>query len=147
MTHYGPDRLKAFVSGWTALEILIEKSFKTYEQIFLSPLTNAEQPTLRERFLGRITDVMKDKYRLTDKFLAVAAVLFPAVADAEVQEDYKKFCRLKGLRDSIFHGDEFSERDLPVHELAELLRKYLVAYIEMPSQPLIRKRPDKRRVS
>jgi hypothetical protein len=147
MVDYGPDRLKAFVSGWAALEILIEKLFKTYEQIFLSPLTNAEQPTLRERFLGRIRDVMKDKYRLTDKFLAVAAVLFPAVPDAEVQEDYKKFCRLKDLRDSIFHGNEFSEKNLPVHDLAALLRKYVLAYIETPNQALNTERADKRRTS
>jgi len=77
---------------------------------------------------------MKDKYRLTDKFVAVAAVLFPDVPDDEVQEDYKKFCRLKKLRDSIFHGDAFSEKDLPVQELAALLRKYVLAHIESPTR-------------
>lgn len=71
MADYETDRLKAFLSGWNALEILIAKAFKTYERVFLSPLTNAGQPTLRERFLSRIKDVMKDKYRLTDKFVAV----------------------------------------------------------------------------
>ncbi|MEI7902160.1 MAG: hypothetical protein WCK89_18050, partial [bacterium] len=136
MADYGTDRLKAFLSGWAALEILIAKSFKTYEQVFLSPLTNAGQPTLRERFLGRIKDVMKDKYKLTDKFIAVAAVLFPTVPDAEVEEDRKKFFRLKELRDSILHGDEFSEKDLPVHDLAVLLRKYVLAHIEAPNQTL-----------
>jgi hypothetical protein len=133
MTDYGTDRLKAFLSGWAAIEILIAKSFKTYEQVFLSPLTKGGQPTLRERFLDRIRGVMKDKYRLTDKFVAVAAVLFPGVPEGEAQEDYKKFCRLKELRDSIFHGDEFSEKDLPVHELVALLRKYFVARIETPN--------------
>ncbi len=76
---------------------------------------------------------MRDKYRLTDKFAAVAAVLFPGVPDGESQEDYDKFFRLKKLRDSIFHGDEFSEKDLPVHELAALLRKYVLAHIETPN--------------
>jgi hypothetical protein len=140
MADFGTDRLKVFLSGWAALEILIAKSFKTYEQVFLSPLTNAGQPTVRERFLGRIKDVMKDKYRLTDKFVALAAVLFPAVPDTELQEDYNKFCALKVLRDSIFHGNEFSDKDLPVHDLAALLRKYVLAHIETsvaPSAPAI----------
>jgi hypothetical protein len=41
MADFKIDRLKAFLSGWAALEILIAKSFKTYEETFLSPLTNA----------------------------------------------------------------------------------------------------------
>ncbi len=102
---FGMDRLRAFLSGWASLEILIAKSFNAYEQDFLSPLADAGQPVLRERFLGRIRDVMRDKYRLTDKFVAVAAVLFPAVHDAELQEDYAQFCRFKKLRDLIYHGD------------------------------------------
>lgn len=136
MADYGTDRLKAFLSGWAAFEILIAKSFKTYEHAFLSPLTNASQPTLRERFLQRVKGVMKDKYRLTDKFVAVTAVLFPAAPNNEAQEDFKKFSRLKQLRDSIFHGEEFSEKDLPVHELAALLRKYVLAHIATPNPAL-----------
>ena len=118
------------------MEILIAKSFKSYEQAFLSPFTKAEQPTLRERFLARIKGVMKDKYRLTDKFIAVTSVLFPGAADGDVQQDYEKFCKLKDLRDSIFHGEPFSEKELPVHELAALLRKYVLARIATPNQAL-----------
>ena len=125
---FGTDRLRAFLSGWASLEILIAKSFNLYEQDFLSPLTNAGQP-IRERFLGRIRIVMKDKYRLADKFVAVAAVLFPAVPDAELQEDYAQFCRFKKIRDLIYHGEEFSDSNLPVHELSMLLRKYVVSSI------------------
>jgi len=134
MAEYGADRLKSFLSGWAALEIFIAKSFKSYEQTFFSPFTNAEQSTLRERFLVRIKGVMKDKYRLTDKFIAVTAILFPGIDDAEAEKNYADFCRLKGLRDSIFHGEPFSEKDLPVHELAALLRKYVVARIEKPNK-------------
>lgn len=136
MSDYGTDRLKSFLSGWAALEILIAKAFKSYEHAFLSPLTNAGQPTLRERFLERVKGVMKDKYRLTDKFVAVAAVLFPGAPDNEIQEDFKKFSQLKQLRDSIFHGDEFSEKNLPVHELAALLRKYVLAHVATPNTAL-----------
>jgi len=134
MAEYGTDRLKAFLSGWAALEILIAKSFKLYEQAFLSPFTDAEQPTLRELFLARIKGVMKDKYRLTDKFIAVTAVLFPSIEDAEAQKTYADFCKLKAFRDSIFHGDPFSEKDLPVNEMAALLRKYVVARIAAPNR-------------
>lgn len=133
MADFKTDRLKAFLSGWAALEILIAKSFKTYEETFLSPLTNAGQPGLRERFLQRVKGVMKDKYRLSDKFLAVAAVLFPDSLDSAVLDDYKSFSRLKDLRDSIYHGDEFSEKDLPVHELAILLKKYMLAHVGTPN--------------
>jgi hypothetical protein len=136
MAEHSTDRLKTFLSGWAALEILIAKSFKSYEQAFLSPFTNAEQPTLRERFLTRIRGVMKDKYRLTDKFIAVTAVLFPGIEDIEAEKNYADFCQLKGLRDSIFHGEPFSEKDLPVHELAALLRKYVIARIATPNKAL-----------
>ncbi|MBK8275979.1 MAG: hypothetical protein IPK92_09065 [Nitrospira sp.] len=71
--------------------------------------------------------------RLSDKFLAVAAVLFPDSPDSAVQKDYKTFSRLKDIRDSIYHGDEFSEKDLPLHELAGLLRKYMLAHVETPN--------------
>jgi hypothetical protein len=135
MAEYGTDKLKAFLSGWAALEIFIAKSFKSYEQAFLSPFTKAEQPTLRERFLQRIKGVMKDKYRLTDKFIAVTAVLFPGALDDDVRQNYERFCKLKDLRDSIFHGEPFSEKELPVHDLAALLRKYVLARIA-PNQPI-----------
>src|SRR6185437_6548049 len=136
MADYGTDQLKAFLSGGAALEILIAKSFKSYEYAFLSPFTNADQPTLRERFLARIKCVMKDKYRLTDKFIAVTAVLFPSIEDAEAEKKYAEFCKLKELRDSIFHGEPFSEKDLPVHEMAALLRQYVLARVATPNTAL-----------
>ncbi len=87
---------------------------------------------MKGHFFQRIREVMKGKYTLTDKFIAVTAVLFPCDPDNTLEEDYKKFRRLKELRDSISHGEKFSERDLPVHELATLLRKYVLARLEMP---------------
>ena len=137
MSNDGTDRLKVFLSGWAALEILIAKAFKTYEHAFFLPLANAGQP-IRERFLNRIKEVMKDKYRLTDKFLAVASIVFPDDQDKEIEEDFKQFSKLKKLRDSISHGDEFTERDLPVHELTKLLRKYILAYVATPIQTSVK---------
>lgn len=134
MADYGNDPLKAFLSGWAALEILISKSFKKYEEVFLSPLTEAGQRSTRERFLNRIKEVMKDKYRLSDKFAAVAAVLFPDAPDDEIDGDFHKFSEIKKFRDSIYHGEEFSENDLPVHEISALLRKYLLGYVNASSR-------------
>jgi hypothetical protein len=122
------DQLKSFISGWSALEILITKTFKTYEQEFLSPLKESGQLTLRERFLERLKSVMKDKYRLSDKFLIVSSMLFPDPADKSVEDDYKQFSRLKDLRDSIFHGDEFDEKSLPLADLKTLLLKFTLAH-------------------
>ena len=86
--------------------------------------------------MERIKGVMKDKYRLTDKFVAVAAALFSGAPDSEIEDDFKRFSQLKQLRDSIFHGDEFSEMNLPVRELAALLRKYVLAHVTTPNPSL-----------
>ena len=43
----------------------------------------------------RVKDVMKDKYRLTDKFIAVMAVLFPSIADDEAKKYYERFVNLR----------------------------------------------------
>ena len=95
-----------------------------------------EQPTLRERFLEKLKGTMKDKYRLTDKFLVVAAVLFPDSGDGSVENDFRQFSRMKTIRDSILQGEEFSERDLPVSDLGLLLRKYLLAHALAPKPEL-----------
>jgi hypothetical protein len=130
MADFESDRLMAFLSGWGALEILIQKSFTIYEEIFLSPLRSAGQPNLRDRFLRRVKEVMQGKYRLADKFIAITAVLFPDASKITVDEDWKKFCRLKTIRDDIYHGKEFDVKELPIHELATLLRKYMLARLE-----------------
>ncbi len=133
VTECGTDGLKAFLSGWTALEILIAKSFKIYEQEFLSPFINGEHPMLRKRFLERIGVVMKDKYSLVDKCTAVTAVLFPGIDGVEAERNCEDFRKLKSFRDSILHGEPFSEDELPVHEMTSLLRKYVVASIGAPN--------------
>lgn len=63
-------------------------------------------------------------------------MLFPNIEDAEAQKNYSDFCRLKELRDANFHGERFSEKELPVHEMAALLRKYVLARIATPNRAL-----------
>lgn len=123
------DRLKSFLAGWAALEILVAKTFSQLEDRFFAPLAQGGQISLRERFLTRVKAVMGDKYRLTDKFIAIAAVLLPDAREEELDHDCQEFCEIKRLRDSIYHGEEFQEKDLPVDQLARLLLKYMSAYL------------------
>ena len=124
------DRLKRFVAGWAGLEILVVKAFKKYEQDFMSPLIATGPTSLREHFLGRLLDVMGDKYRVLDKFLVVSSMLFPDADPAAQEADLKLFKELKAQRDGIFHGNAFADQDLRIDDIEKLLRKYLSAYVE-----------------
>lgn len=124
------EPLKAFLFGWTSLETLVAKAFKTFEREFMEPLAVGSHPQLRERFLARVRSVMNDKYRLREKFDCVTAVLFPRADALSVDRYVETFERLKEMRDSIVHGNDFEEASLPVHELSVLLRKYVVAWLE-----------------
>jgi len=109
---YNNNQLKAFISGWTAIEILIQKSFNQFGKMYvLTDLPATPSATI-------------SNYSLGEKFYSVAAVLFPD----DVDQDSKKFYQLKKLRNSI-HYDELLERDLPVHEVSMLLGKYMLACI------------------
>lgn len=122
MADYKNTPLLAFISGWTALEILIKDSFDFYKEV----LTNEEDPSVRDMFLNRKNKNTKepDEYTLMDKFILAVLKLFPS----DVDDDCKKFSELKKLRNSI-HYKEFSEPHLPVSELATFLRKYMHAYM------------------
>jgi hypothetical protein len=123
MTDYKNTPLLAFISGWTALEILINKSFQTYKEV----LTNEEDPSVCDMFLNRKNKNTKeqDEYTLMDKFILSVLKLFPI----DVDDDCEKFSKLKKLRNSI-HSKEFSEPHLPVSELATFLKKYMHAYMK-----------------
>jgi len=87
MAEHESDPLKAFLFGWSALEILIAKSFSKYEEEFVSPLLEGPQAELRGRFLSRVRAVMSDKYRLSDKFNCVSSVLFANADEVHVNAD------------------------------------------------------------
>ena len=136
VAEFGKDKLKAFLFGWQAFEILIAKAFKPYDKVFCSSSLNAEQQTLREHSLQRIQDAMGNEYALNDryspkdKFLIVATVLFPCACGSVIREDFHVFCQIKKLRDSFSHGEEVSEDSLPVHEVVALFRKYALAHLD-----------------
>jgi hypothetical protein len=114
------DNLRAFVSAWSALEILTNKVFPVYEEKFITGIKNDRNSYGVNNFLERIKVVMKDKYRLADKFSLMASFL-----SNEITEDIELFKRMKEMRDNISHGKEFNEETLPVEDARKLASKYL----------------------
>jgi hypothetical protein len=115
------DALRSFLHAWTALEILINKSFGSYEEQFFLELGEDHHPIARRQYLERMREVMRDKYRLTDKFRLIAALLSPTSAD----EDVKQVELAKKERDKLTHGQDVHEASLPVLIVQELVRKYI----------------------
>lgn len=128
MATYGREPFRVFISGWTALEILIQKTFKDYEERFFSSLAIPHQQEMAAKFLARMRQTMSDKHNLVDRFTLVSAVLLPSQETVEAETDLTTFKRIKQQRDKIAHGEAFDESSLPVDELSGLLMKYLAAH-------------------
>jgi len=118
------DELRSFISAWSALEIFTNKVFSIYEKQFIINISNDHNSHGVNQFLARIKNVMKDKYRLTDKFSLIASFL-----SNEIEEDIKLFKSLKDIRDIISHGKEFDEESLPVEDVRKLAAKYFKCHI------------------
>jgi hypothetical protein len=118
---FADDRLRAFMNSWSALEILVNKVFSEYSKLFFDELRSGEHPDVRKVYVNRISTVMKDKYRLADKFAIIASNLAPADADA----DFAAFERLKSQRDALMHGQDVSESGLDAELAQQLAQKYL----------------------
>ena len=118
------DQLRSFIFGWTSLEILINKTFSTYEECFITNIADDHDSHGVTQFLTRIKDTMKDKYRLTDKFSLIASFL-----SEDAEADIESFKRMKSLRDDISHGKEFNEEALPVEEIRKMVAKYLKGHL------------------
>jgi hypothetical protein len=114
------DNLRAFLSAWSSIEIFTNKVFSKYEAQFIEGIADEHNSHGVNQFLGRIKDVMKDKYRLTDKFSLIASFL-----SSEPAEDIELFRSMKEIRDTISHGKEFTEETLPVEDARRLSAKYL----------------------
>jgi hypothetical protein len=119
------DGLRRFIFAWSALEILINKLFSEYERRFVENLLGAEPQKHTEKYFKRIRDVMKDKYRLMDKFIVLSACL----SQDETEVDMKDFASIKEKRDDFFHGKSVNEEALPTAKTLGLLKKYLRLHI------------------
>ncbi len=120
------DQLRGFLAAWNGLEIFINKVFSKYEQGLFQDLKGGKPQGSWLQYLDRIKDVMKDKYRLTDRFALVVFRLSPDDADG----DYREFSEAKKLRDNLFHGQDVNEGDLPTKSVQALLRKYVRLHFE-----------------
>lgn len=115
------DELRRFLFGWSALEILISKVFSDYEKLFITNLLGSDPANHVQRYFERVRDVMKRKYRITDKFVIVAA----CIGKDSVETDIEDFVKIKKARDALLHGDLVDEKTLPVSETISLLKRYI----------------------
>jgi hypothetical protein len=130
MALWGREPFRAFVSGWTALEILIKKTFRDYEDAFYGGLAFPHQPELAVQFLKRVREALGPSPNVKDQFLAMSSVLLPQQPPEEAIADLQTFQVIKKQRDRIAHGAEFDESRLPINELSRLLTKYLAAHAD-----------------
>jgi hypothetical protein len=119
------DDFRSFLFGWTALEIFINKVFSQYEKVLVEAVNSQVTVHGVSRYFERITQVMKDKYRLVDKFSVAAGVLAGETSDADVDQ----FKRIKKARDELLHGQDVAVTSLINTELRELLSRYLRAHL------------------
>jgi hypothetical protein len=120
------DRFRRFILGWTALEILVGKVFSFYERLFVATLVRESGMAGAEQYFERVTDVMKSRYRLADKFSVIAGIL----AGEDGYTDVEEFKRIKKMRDDLVHGENIPETSLPTEELQVLLGKYLQQHLD-----------------
>ncbi len=128
MAIYGREPFRAFLAGWNALEILVNKSFKEYENRLFNALNMTLQPVMAALFLAQVRKTLEGKHNLVNRFTLVSAVLLPGQDAADAETDLLAFKSIKKNRDEISHGDAFDEANLPVNELHNLLMKYLAAH-------------------
>lgn len=118
-------KLHSFISGWSALEILVNKTFKaTYKTAWSETIRRAASPPVT-LILDRVDQVMTDKYSLIDKFMIVAVFLDPGNAS-----DTEKFKKTKAARDKIFHEGEASISAQIIEDAQYLARKYLFLHLD-----------------
>ena len=117
----GSDDLQSFLSVWAGLEIFVSKNFKEYEEVAFKKLSGGSAAAELTKLLQHIKNVMKDKYRLTDKFSLVSFELSPETS----KEDIRRFEDIKDIRDKLMHGHDIAISSLPTEDTRKLLRKYL----------------------
>lgn len=124
---YEIDDIQSFLSAWSGLEIFVNKNFNNFEAITFNNLSNHDTTLAPSKFLNRIKSIMKDKYRLVDKFSVISFELSPDSSE----DDIKSFEEIKDIRDKFIHGKDIDISDLPTNDTTKLLRKYLKLLIEL----------------
>ena len=117
--------MRRFLFGWSGLEIFVNSVFVNYEDKIYAALGEGPQLKLRAASVARIRNVMKDKYRLVDKFILVAL----GVDARDGDKDAAAFLAAKKSRDALLHGEQVDETDLPTKSVRDLLVKYLQLHL------------------
>lgn len=118
------DQLQAFITSWSALEIFVNVTFASRYKNHWLHIMKTGAPTSATPVFKRIEEIMRDKYRLADKFLIIASLLSPEGA----VDDEKEFRRLKDFRDKFLHKGTTS-LPFPTADMQELLLKYLKLHL------------------
>ena len=116
--------LRSFLTAWSALEIFIQKVFPIYEQELFEKLNDSPKSDARSISIDRIKDVMKDKYRLADKFAIIATEL----ASHDADKDLSDFQEAKKIRDGI-HAEDVSAEKLPLETVRNIYNRYLSLHL------------------
>jgi hypothetical protein len=117
--------LQRFVAAWSAIEIFINSTFKShYEERWFNIMENGA-PAAATQVFERFKEVMKDKYRLADKFLIIASLLDPASA----ADNDQVFREAKAKRDDFFHGKDIPVEALPTASVQHVLRELIKLHL------------------
>jgi hypothetical protein len=124
------NKFRAFVSAWSAMEILINKTFQQYENELIAEVSKITIAPGLKKYLSRNSEVMKGKYSLVDKFAVISIFL----NGEKGEDDITLFDSIKKVRDNVFHGQDVVETSLPIRELHGLFEKYFSKHIERASR-------------
>ena len=114
----------SFIAAWAGLEILVSATFSQYEKAWYK-LLSGSIPDGSEPVVKRMSEVMKDKFRIADKFSVISSQL----GGDEAPGDVSSFIGVKAVRDSFFHSVEASPEALPADQARRLLKKYLLLHL------------------
>lgn len=120
------DSLRAFLACSIGLEIFVNKLFPSFEIDFFKEINQGDHPEIRGKYLDRIRTVMKDKYKISDKFSIISLRLSPTTVD----NDAIIFMRVKQQRDLLVHGQNITDQELDVENAQRLLTAYLKLYLD-----------------
>jgi hypothetical protein len=126
----GWARVDFQVAAWNAMEIFVNATFKSTYEVQWSQIIEKGASVSAKPVVERIAEVMKDKYRLADKFLIIASILDPVRAAT----DEKEFRRLKKVRDGLLHVLDMPTEPLPTEAAQSLLLKFMGLHLRAPSR-------------
>ena len=111
------DNLRAFISAWSALELVVNRFSKVVRPKWENLLENDVLPKWDKNLKGMLVE----DYRMRDRFFSVTCVLDLNSASG----DSEMFNRINDIRSGFYHRLDVRDKDLPTHDVRTLFRKYL----------------------